>query len=166
MLVLVLMLMLMLVLMLVLVLVLMLMGKRSLMLWERDLGKRVLCGHHRCGFGGVRDRLALSLSNGASFTSALDSLVAVLVVSSKVLEQFTVCLWDLIAGVEDVSESGGQILEGLLVEVVLVGLHVAKLGKGLVAVIQSADERFHALVGLQMRADVASLRKATATLIA
>lgn len=44
-------------------------------------------------------------------------------------------------------------------------LHVAQLGEGLVAVIQSADERLHALVGLQVCADVASLRKATATLI-
>lgn len=70
--------------------VLMVMRKRSLVLWERDLRKRILCSYDRCGLGGVRDRLALALSDGASFASALDSLVAVLVVGSKVLEELTV----------------------------------------------------------------------------
>lgn len=63
------------------------------------------------------------------------------------------------------SEFGGKIFECLLMEVVLVGLHVTQLGKGLVAVVQSANERLHALVGLHMCANVAALRKATTTLI-
>ena len=44
-------------------------------------------------------------------------------------------------------------------------LHVAQLGKGLVAVVQSANERLHALVGLHVCADITSLSEATATLL-
>lgn len=64
---------------------------------ERDLRKRVLCGHDRCALRGVSGRLAFTLGNSSGFTSSLDSLVAVLVVRSKVLKELTICFRHIIA---------------------------------------------------------------------
>lgn len=96
--------------------------RRRNLLGRRDLRKRVL----RCDSVGVGrrglGRLRLALSDGASLATALDTLVAVLVVGSKVVKELALGLGDLLSRVEDLSEPHGEVLQRLLVEVVLVGL--------------------------------------------
>jgi hypothetical protein len=96
--------------------------RRGNLLGRRDLRKRVL----RCDCVGVGGRglgrLRLALSDSAGLSTALDTLVAVLVVGSKVLKELTLGLGDLLSRVEDLSEPHGEVLQRLLVEVVLVGL--------------------------------------------
>jgi hypothetical protein len=91
--------------------------------WCRgDLGKRVLRdGCHRVGGRGL-GCLGLTFSHRAGFSSTLDSLVAVLVVRSKVFEKFPVGFGDLFTRAGDLSESHCELLESLLVKVVLVRL--------------------------------------------
>lgn len=103
-------------------------------------------------------RLGLASSDGAGLAAALDALVAVLVVLLEVLEELALVLGDL-ACAGKVDEETGEALEGLLVKVVLVRLHVAKLGEGLVAAVEDADVGLLALVRLLMGANVAALSK-------
>lgn len=109
------------------------------------------------GSGGLLG-LGLASSDGAGLAAALDTLVAVLVVLLEVLEELALVLGDL-AGAGKVDEEAGEALEGLLVEVVLVRLHVAELGEGLVAAVEDADIRLLAFVRLLVGANVAALSK-------
>lgn len=77
----------------------------------------------RVGVGGRGlGRLRLALSDSTSLSTALDTLVAVLVVGSKVLKELTLGFGDLLSRVEDLSEPHGEVLQRLLVKVVLVSL--------------------------------------------
>lgn len=112
----------------------------------------------------LRSGLALGLasSNSACLATALYSFVAVLVMLIKVLKERLVLLRNLTLG-SKLGKHAGESLDSFLVEVVLVRLHIAELGKGLVAVIKFADVRLHALVSLFMRANVATLGKRLST---
>jgi hypothetical protein len=89
-----------------------------------DLGQRVLKSI-RVWVGARRlNCLCLTLSHSASFASTLDTLVAVLVVCSKVFEKLAVGFRDIFTRVENLSESGGELLKRLLMEVVLMRLYV------------------------------------------
>ena len=74
-------------------------------MWGRDLRQRVLCSHWS-GDGGMGHRLVLTLGDGSSLASTLDALITVLVVCSKVLEQLTVGLGHLVAGIENLGKPG------------------------------------------------------------
>lgn len=112
----------------------------------------------------LRSGLALGLasSNGACLATAFYSFVAVLVMLIKVLKERLVLLRNLTLS-SKLGKHAGESLDSFLVKVVLMRLHIAKLGKGLVAVIEFADVRLHALVSLFMRANVATLGKRLST---
>lgn len=67
--------------------------------------------------------LCLTLSHGARFASTLDTLVTVLIVCSKVFEKLAVDFRNIFTRVKNLSESRGELLERLLVEVVLMCLY-------------------------------------------
>lgn len=117
----------------------------------RDMGHDSAGSSLRTSLG-----LGLAFSDGTGLAASLDSLVAVLVVLLEVLKEITVLLRNL-ALLEKLDKESSEILQGLLVEVVLMGLHVTQLGEGLATVIKSADIRLQALVSLLMRADIAAL---------
>lgn len=127
----------------------------------RDLGERLL-GNKAGEALGSGLALGLASSDSAGLATALDSLVAVLVVLLKVLKQLAVLLGDVVSA-RKLDEELGKVLDGLLVEVVLVSLHVTELREGLVAVIKLADIGLHALVSLLVGADVATLSKGLST---
>lgn len=83
----------------------------------------------------------------------------------EVLEEGAVLLGDVTFRAE-LDELGGQIQQGLLVEVVLVRLHVAELREALVAAVKEALERLLALVSFLMRLYVALLGEGLVTLAA
>lgn len=87
----------------------------------RDVGHDSASSSLRTSLG-----LGLSFSDGAGLAAALDSLVAVLIVLLEVLKEITMLLRDLALS-EKLDKERSEVLQGLLVEVVLMGLHVAKL---------------------------------------
>ena len=70
-------------------LVLMMVMKGSLMR-ERNLRKGILWCHYRCTLGRERCHLVLGFGDSSRLTSALNSLIAVLVVGSEILEEITI----------------------------------------------------------------------------
>jgi hypothetical protein len=87
------------------------------------LGQRVLKSI-RVWVGARRlNCLCLALSHSASFASTLDTLVTVLIVCSKVFEKLAVGFRNIFTRAENLSESRGELLERLLVEVVLMRLY-------------------------------------------
>lgn len=100
--------------------------------------------------------------HSASLPSALNSLVAILVVLLKVFEKVLVLPRHL-AVLREPHEHVREFLQCLFVKVVLVCLHIAKLRKGLVAIIEPADKGLQAFVCLFMRAEVSTLSEALAT---
>jgi hypothetical protein len=93
--------------------------RRWYLLGRGDLRKRVL-GNSCNAVVGMR--LRLPLGHLTSFSSAFDTVIAVFVVRGKVPEKLTVAFRHFFARVEDLSKSSCEVLEGLLVEVVLVSL--------------------------------------------
>lgn len=85
-------------------------------------------GHDSVGGSSLRASLGLglSLSDGAGLATSLDALVAVLVVLLEVLKEVTVLLGDL-ALLEKLDKESSEVLQSLLVEVILMCLHIAKL---------------------------------------
>ncbi len=124
---------------------------------SRNLRQRLLGNRAREALG---SGLALGLAggDGACLATALDTLVAVFIVLVEVLKELLIFLGDITIG-DTLGKQGNESLDGLLVEIVLVCLHVAELGKGLVAVIELADKGLHALVSLFVGAHVATLSK-------
>lgn len=60
----------------------------------------------------------------------------------------------------------GKVLKGILVEVVLMGLHVTELGELLVTVVQNTNKWLQALVRLLVRLDITPLGECLVTFAA
>ena len=102
--------------------------------------------------------LGLAGGDGACLATALDTLIAVLIMLVEVLKKFLVLLGNITLSGEP-GKHGNESLDGVLVEIVLMRLHVSELGEGFIAVIELADKRLHTLVSLLVGADVATLSK-------
>lgn len=100
-------------------------------------------------------------ADAAVLASAFDALVAVLVETGKVLPHHLLPRADVVALVK-VLEGLSEFADSLLVELVLVTLQVAELGKLLVAVVKTACERLGCSVNNLVCSHISSLGKCLA----